>query len=88
MFLAELREKHSVDDATFLVDGAPWLQAALHRYGLRFQHETHGNRNSVERVYKELKRRTTAFATHFRHADPTTAEAWLQAFATCWNQLI
>jgi len=88
MFLAELREKHLVDDAIFLVDGAPWLQAACHHLGLRFRHVTHGNRNSVERVFKELKRRTEAFATHFRHAQPDTAEAWLQAFAVCWNQLI
>jgi transposase-like protein len=29
MFLAELREKHLVDDVLFLVDSAPWLQAAL-----------------------------------------------------------
>ena len=26
MFLSELREKHQVDDAIFLVDRAPWLQ--------------------------------------------------------------
>jgi len=57
MFLSELHEKHLVDDATFLVDGAPWLQAACHRFGLRFQHITHGNRNAVERVFRELKRR-------------------------------
>jgi transposase-like protein len=88
MFLAELREKHLVDDAIFLVDGAPWLQAACHRHSLRFQHVTHGNRNAVERVFKELKRRTEAFANHFRHADPNTAETWLQAFAVCFNQLI
>ena len=88
MFLAELREKHLVDDAVILVDGAPWLQAACHELGLRFQHETHGNRNSVERVFKELKRRTEAFANHFRHTAPETAETWLQAFAVCWNQLI
>jgi transposase-like protein len=36
MFRTELREKHLVDDATFLVDGAPWLQAACHRHRLRF----------------------------------------------------
>ncbi|MDQ2055294.1 IS6 family transposase [Halobellus sp. H-GB7] len=88
MFLAELREKHLVDDAIFLVDGAPWLQAACHRHSLRFQHVTHGNRNAVERVFKELKRRTEAFANHFRHANPNTAETWLQAFAVCFNQLI
>jgi len=56
MFLSELREKHQVDDAVFLVDGAPWLQAACHRHGLRFQHVTHGNRNAVERVFREVKR--------------------------------
>jgi transposase-like protein len=33
MFLSELREKHRVDDVTFLIDGAPWLQAAYHRHG-------------------------------------------------------
>ena len=87
MFLAELREKHLVDDAIFLVDGAPWLQAACHRHSLRFQHVTHGNRNAVERVFKELKRRTEAFANHFRHTDPNTTETWLQAFAVCFNQL-
>jgi transposase-like protein len=88
MFLAELKEKHLVDDALFLVDGAPWLQAACHRHGLRFQHVSHGNRNAVERVFKELKRRTESFANHFRHADSATAESWLQAFAVCLNQLI
>jgi transposase-like protein len=54
-------------NAVFLVDGAPWLQTALRRYGLRFQHETHGNRNVIERLYKEIKRRTDQFANHFRH---------------------
>ena len=88
MFLADLREKHLVEDATFLVDGAPWLKAACHHLGLRFQHITHGNRNAVERVFKELKRRTNTFANHFRHTEPETAKTWLQAFALCWNQLI
>jgi putative transposase len=88
MFLSELREKHQVDDATFLVDGAPWLQAACHRLGLRFQHVTHGNRNAVERVFRELKRRTNQFSNTFSHVEPRTAENWLQAFAFAWNQLI
>jgi len=50
MSLAELREKHLVDDALFLVDSAPWLQAALHRHGINSRSETHGNRNSIERI--------------------------------------
>ncbi|WP_435346737.1 IS6 family transposase [Haloarchaeobius sp. HRN-SO-5] len=88
MFLSELREKHLVDDAVFLVDGAPWLQAACHRHGLRFQQETHGNRNSVERVFREVKRRTNQFSNCFSHAHAETVENWLQAFAFAWNQLI
>ena len=88
MFLSELREKHLVDDALFLVDGAPWLQAACHRHGLRFQHVTHGNRNAVERIFREVKRRTNQFSNCFSHAEAETVENWLQAFAFAWNQLI
>jgi len=88
MFLAELREKHLVDDAVFLVDSAPWLQAALHRHGLDYRYEKHGNRNSVERVFRELKRRTNQFSNCFSHAEANTVENWLQAFAFAWNQLI
>ncbi|WP_353633913.1 IS6 family transposase (plasmid) [Halobacterium sp. NMX12-1] len=88
MFLAELREKHLVDDAVFLVDSAPWLQAALHRHGLDYRYEKHGNRNSIERVFRELKRRTNQFSNCFSHAEADTVENWLQAFAFAWNQLI
>jgi putative transposase len=49
-FLRELREKHDVSDAVFLVDYAQHLAAALRRAGLRFQTMRHGNRNAVERV--------------------------------------
>jgi transposase-like protein len=87
-FLQELQEKHNVATAVFLVDGAPWLQAALFEEKLRFQHVTHGNRNAVERVFKEVKRRTEQFANHFRNASAESAETWLQTFAFAWNQLI
>jgi len=86
-FLRELRQKHHVEDALFLVDRGPWLQTALERHGLRFHHETHGNRNSVERVYAEVKRRTSSFANTFSHVEPTTAENWLQAHARWYNSL-
>jgi len=87
-FLQELREKHDVEDAVFLVDQGPRLYAALHRYNLRFQHVTHGNRNAIERVFREIKRRTKQFSNTFSHADPKTAESWLQLLATYENQLI
>ena len=86
VFLRELREKHDVDEATFLVDDADHLQAALSRLGLRFQIRRHGNRNSVERVFREVKRRTSSFSNTFSNVEPTTAESWLEAFAVWWNR--
>ena len=86
-FLRELRKKHDVEDAVFLVDHAKHLAAALRRSGLRFQAVRHGNRNAVERVVREVKRRTSSFSNSFSHVDPATAETWLQAFAVWWNSL-
>ncbi|NLV05066.1 IS6 family transposase, partial [Haloarcula rubripromontorii] len=43
IFLRELRQKHDVETAVFLVDGAQHLQTALQRAGLRFQTCRHGN---------------------------------------------
>ncbi|WP_434530967.1 IS6 family transposase [Haloarcula sp. NS06] len=84
IFLRELRQKHDVETAVFLVDGAQHLQTALQRTGLRFQMCRHGNRNAVERIFRELKRRTSSFSNCFSHVDPETAENWLQSFA-CWH---
>ncbi|MDZ7745447.1 MAG: IS6 family transposase [Halobacteriales archaeon] len=87
-FFRELREKHDVDDAVFLVDGATPLKDACNRHGLRFRYEKHGNRNSVERVFREVKRRTSSFSNCFSNADADTADDWLRSFAFAWNQLI
>ena len=86
-FLQELREKHDVSDAVFLVDYAQHLATALRRAGLRFQMIRHGNRNVVERVFREVKRRTSSFSNSFSPVQPMTAETWLQAFAVWCNSL-
>ncbi|TQQ83229.1 IS6 family transposase, partial [Halonotius terrestris] len=80
-------EKHSLRNIVFLVDYAHHLSAALNRAGLRFQTVRHGNRNAVERVFREIKRRTSSFSNSFSHVDPATAETWLQSFAVWWNSL-
>lgn len=85
LFLRELREKHTIESAVFLVDGAQHLQTALSRAGLRSHPERHGNRNSIERGFRELKRRTSSFSNCFSHVFPETAENWLQAFARWLN---
>lgn len=66
----------------FLANGAQRLQTALSQAGLRFHPERHGNRNSVKRIFRELKRRTSSFSNDFSHLFPETAENWLEAFAT------
>jgi len=87
-FFAQLREKHDVDDAVFLVDGAPTLKDACHRHGLRFQYEKHGDRNAVKRVFQDIKRRTSSFSNCFSNAAADTADEWLRPFSFAWNQLI
>jgi transposase-like protein len=87
-FLTELNEKHDVSNAVFLIDSSHSLQDACHRHGLDFRYEKHGNRNSVERVFREVKRRTSWFSNCFSHVDPDTADDWLKSFSFAWNQLI
>jgi transposase-like protein len=49
-FFAELREKHDVSDTVFLIDGSHSLKDACRRHSLDFRCETHGTRNSAERI--------------------------------------
>jgi len=87
-FLTELSEKHDVSDAVFLVDGSHSLQNACQRHGFDFRYEKHGNRNAVERIFREIKRRTISFSNCFSNAEAETADEWLRSFSFAWNQLI
>ncbi|TKX62241.1 IS6 family transposase [Halorubrum sp. ASP1] len=87
-FFADLRDKHDIDDATVLVDGSASLQRACRKHDLNFRYERHGNRNSVERVFRGIKRRTICFSNCFSNAEAETADKWLRSFAFAWNQLI
>ncbi|QSG08670.1 IS6 family transposase [Halapricum desulfuricans] len=87
-FFTELREKHDVENAVFLIDGSLSLKDACSRHGLDFRYERHGNRNSVERVFREVKQRTSSFSNCFSNAEAETADDWLRSFAFAWNQLI
>jgi putative transposase len=85
LFLRELQQIVPITHAAILVDNVHHLEAALSRLGLRFQMRRHGNRNAVERVLREVKRRTYLFSNTFSYAQPTTAERWLQVFVVWWN---
>jgi len=75
-------------DAVFLIDGSHSLKNACRRHSLDFRYERYGNRNSVERVFREIKRRTTSFSNCFSNAEADTADNWLRSFAFAWSQLI
>jgi hypothetical protein len=55
-----------VDDTVFLIDGSRSLKDACSRHGLDFRYAKHGNRNSIERVFREVKRRTSSFSNWFQ----------------------
>jgi len=86
-FLTELAEKHDVADAVFLVDDADDLVGALRRENYSYRVQIHGDRNAVERVFREVERRTSSFSNCYSHVDPATAEKWLQAHAVWWNNV-
>jgi len=88
IFLRELRHKHDVETAILLADGAQHLQATLQQAGLQFQTRRHGDRNAVERTFRELKRRASSFSNCFSHTEPETTESWLQTFARRHNATI
>ncbi|ELY88607.1 transposase [Natrinema altunense JCM 12890] len=72
-FLRELIEKYDVEDAVFLVGDAQHLQTALCRHGHLFRYEKHGNRNAVERIFRNIKQRTSSCSNCFSHVKPSTA---------------
>jgi putative transposase len=72
-FLTELAEKHDIEDALFLVDDADDLIGGLRSENYSYRVE-HGFRNSVERIFTKVQRRTSSFSNCFGHIDPPTAE--------------
>ncbi len=87
-FFTECRENNDVDAAVFLVDGDNSLNDACQKHGLDFRYERHGNRNSIERVFQEVKQRTSPLSNCFSNTQPETIDQWLRSFVFAWNQLI
>jgi len=87
-FMLELVERRDLDESLFLVDGNLSLHDACRYHSLRFRVTIHGNRNSVERVFREIKRRTGAFSNSFSNAHLQTADDRVKSFSFAWNMLI
>ena len=84
-FLADLHRRYQLDGVTFLVVDADHLVEVLAADDYHFRVLRHGARNTIERVFWEVERRTSSFATSFSHVDPATVEAWLERFAVYHN---
>ena len=65
-FLVCEQDAQRLVNAVFLIDDSHSLKDACRRHSLDFTYERHGNRNSVERVFREIKRRTTSFSNCFQ----------------------
>jgi len=87
-FGVERREKHDAEDTAVLVDDSHSLKDACRRHGLDCRYKEYGNRNSVERVFREITRRTTSFSNCFKNAEADTADGWLRSVAFAWSQRI
>ncbi|MEM4303959.1 MAG: DDE-type integrase/transposase/recombinase [Candidatus Caldarchaeum sp.] len=49
-----------------VVDRGPWYPGALRRLGIEYFHETSGERNKIERWFRELKDRTKRFYNNIK----------------------
>jgi len=84
-FLSELHRRYQLDTVEFLVDDADYLGPVLAEDGYRFQVIRHGNRNTIERVFWKIERRTFSFANSFSNVALKTAEEWLEVLAVYHN---
>jgi putative transposase len=84
-FLDQLHHRCNLAETTILVDNAAYLTGVLAEDGYRFRYEPDGNRNAIERVFREVERRTSSFSNSFSHVELATAQSWLEAFAVYHN---
>jgi putative transposase len=83
-FLRELKEKHRVGDAEFLVDGMGYL-TALAKADLS-GHLDYSDRNIVEKLFQTFTVRIGRFHETWNGSQPS-AERWLTAYFFYYNNL-
>ena len=69
-----------------VVDRGFWYRWALKRLGLKYRHETFGERNAVEGFFSLLKRRTKRFWNRFPFGSSfDSVQSWLESFVAIYN---
>lgn len=64
------------DKPLVIGDKATWYPWAIQRLGLRFKHETFGQRNAVEQWYSPFKHRVKRFWKRFPYHSTNTSILW------------
>jgi putative transposase len=66
-----------------ITDKAPWYKAACRILGIKWKHETFGERNVVERAFMPLKKRMKEFFKRFpANSKYETVWRWIASFLT------
>jgi transposase-like protein len=68
-----------------VVDRGPWYRWALERLGITYFHETFGNRNKIERWFREMKERTKRFYNNVNSKNLKSIEDIAMAVAIVHN---
>jgi transposase-like protein len=68
-----------------VVDRGPWYRWALERLGITYFHKTFGNRNRIERWFRELKDRTKRFYNNVNSKNLKSIEDIAMAVAIVHN---
>ena len=85
VFLREVL-KYCENKPEVVVDKGFWYKWALQRLGLKYEHETFGRRNSVERFFFRLKERTKRFWNRFPFRSSfDSVQSWLESFMAFYN---
>jgi putative transposase len=68
-----------------VVDRGPWYRWALERLGITYFHETFGNRDRIERWFREMKNRTKRFYNNVNSKKLKCIEELVNAIAIMHN---
>ncbi len=85
VFLREVL-KYCENEPEVVVDRGFWYLWALKRLGLKYRHETFGDRNAVEGFFSRFKERTKRFWNRFPFRSSfESVQSWLESFVALYN---
>jgi transposase-like protein len=77
-----------INKPLIIVDRGPWYRWALERLGLKYQYQTFGIRNAVERFFGYIKQRTRRFYNNINSWSIKSIEDYATAIAIIRNLTI